>query len=278
MKAEGHKRVSIRNVSPEIDCGKYPIKRVVDEEIKVEADIFGDGHDKVDAVLLFRQKRKGRGKDKKWQEKRMEFEGNDHWSGTFRIDQTGDFEYSIQAWVDHFTTWQDGLRKKTAAGQDVTTELLIGAELMEEALPRASGPNKKKLKEWIKLLKDNEKRSQAISDALSDTASRAMYESRNPDKAFLYDRILELRVERKKALFSAWYEFFPRSASQERGKHGTFKDCENVLPEVSKMGFDVIYFPPIHPIGQSHRKGLNNATEANEGDPGSPWTIGSKEG
>ena len=113
---------------------------------------------------------------------------------------------------------------------------------------------------------------------LSDTASRAMYESRDRNTAFPYDRILEVRVERKKAFFSAWYEFFPRSASPEKGKHGTFKDCENVLPEVSKMGFDVIYFPPIHPIGRSHRKGLNNATDAEEGDPGSPWAIGAKEG
>ncbi len=105
-----------------------------------------------------------------------------------------------------------------------------------------------------------------------------MYDNRDRETAYPYDRILEVRVERKKALFSAWYEFFPRSASPERGKHGTFKDCENVLPEVSKMGFDVIYFPPIHPIGRSHRKGLNNATDAEEGDPGSPWAIGAKEG
>lgn len=278
MKSEGHKRVSIRNVSPQIDCGKYPIKRVVEEEILVEADIFGDGHDKVDALLLYREKKQGRGREKKWLEKRMEFQGNDHWTGSFKLDKTGNYEYTLESWVDHFTTWQEGLKKKVAADQDVKLELLIGAELMEDAISRASAPNKKKLKEWIKLLKDEDKSSQAISEVLSDTASRVMFESRDQDKAFQYDRILDVRVERRKALFSSWYEFFPRSSSPEKGKHGTFKDCENVLPEVAKMGFDVVYFPPIHPIGRSHRKGLNNATEAQEGDPGSPWAIGAKEG
>ncbi|WP_029034835.1 alpha-1,4-glucan--maltose-1-phosphate maltosyltransferase [Salinimicrobium terrae] len=278
MKIDGHKRVSIRNVKPQIDCGKYPIKRIIDEEITVEADIFGDGHDKVDAVLLYREKKKGKGREKKWQEQPMVFEGNDHWSSTFKLTETGDYEYTLESWVDHFSTWQDGLEKKAAANQNIKVELLIGAELMEEALPRASAPNKKKLKDWIKLLRSEEHEERALSEALSDGASRTMYESRDRNKAFPYERNLDVRVERKKALFSAWYEFFPRSASPEKGRHGTFKDCENVLPEVAKMGFDTIYFPPIHPIGRSHRKGLNNATEAEEGDPGSPWAIGAKEG
>ncbi|MFD2518726.1 alpha-1,4-glucan--maltose-1-phosphate maltosyltransferase [Salinimicrobium flavum] len=278
MKLEGHKRVSIRNVKPEIDCGKYPVKRIIDEEVEVHADIFGDGHDKVDAVLLYRERKKTRGRDKKWQELPMEFKGNDHWTATFKIDSTGDYEYTIESWVDHYTTWQDGLRKKAAAQQNLRTELLIGAELMEEAVPRALASNKKKLEHWISLLRDDDKESQAISDALSDSASRVMYETRDRAKAFPYEKILPLRVERKKTLFSAWYEFFPRSASPEKGRHGTFKDCENVLPEVADMGFDVVYFPPIHPIGRSHRKGLNNAVDAEEGDPGSPWAIGAKEG
>ena len=278
MRQEGHKRASIRNVAPQIDCGKYPVKRVVDENLKIEADIFGDGHDKVDAVVLFREKRKGRGRDKKWQEVPMSFEGNDRWSANLKFSATGDYEYTLESWIDHFTTWQDGLRKKAAAQQDLQTELLIGAELMQDAEERASPSNKKKLREWKELLEKQDNRSLAISEALSETASRVMYESRDRDKAFQYDRILQVRVERKKALFSAWYEFFPRSASAEKAKHGTFKDCENVLPEVKKMGFDVVYFPPIHPIGHSHRKGLNNATEAAEGDPGSPWAIGAEEG
>ncbi len=132
MEFEGHKRASIRNVSPEIDCGRYPIKRVTNEEIKVEADIFGDGHDKVDAVLLYRPKKKSRGRDKKWQEQRMDFEGNDHWSTVFSLEETGDYEYTLEAWVDHFTTWQEDLKKKHDAGQNLRTELLIGAQMMEK--------------------------------------------------------------------------------------------------------------------------------------------------
>ncbi len=278
MKLEGHKRVSIRNVSPEIDCGKYPVKRIVNEEIEVHADIFGDGHDKVDAVLLTREKKKGRSRDKKWQEHHMVFHGNDHWTSTFKKESPGNYEYTIEAWVDHFTTWQEDLKKKAAANQNLRTELLIGANFMEEALSQATAPNKKKLKNWIELLRDDEKESQAISEALSGTASRVMYESRDRSKAYHYDHILEVRVERERTLFSAWYEFFPRSASPEKNRHGTFKDCENVLTEVAKMGFDVVYFPPVHPIGRSHRKGVNNAVDAEEGDPGSPWAIGAKEG
>ena len=278
MEFEGHKRASIRNVSPEIDCGRYPIKRVTNEEIKVEADIFGDGHDKVDAILLYRQKKNGRGREKKWKEQRMQFEGNDHWSTRFSLEDTGTYQYTLEAWVDHFTTWQEDLRKKHDAGQNLRTELLIGAQMMERTAERAAPADKKKLETWIELLKDDEKEGQAITEVLGDRASQVMYDNRDREKAYPYDRLLEVRVERKKALFSAWYEFFPRSSSPERGKHGTFKDCENVLPEVSKMGFDVIYFPPIHPIGRSHRKGLNNTTDAEEGDPGSPWAIGAKEG
>lgn len=278
MTLEGHKRVSIRNVSPEIDCGRYPIKRVVNEEIKLSADIFGDGHDKVDAVLLYRKARKGRGKERKWIEKPMEFQGNDHWTTNFRLEEIGDYEYTLEAWVDHFTTWQEDLKKKLADKQDVRTDLLIGANMMEDALAVATVAQKKKLKTWIELLRNDSKETLAVSEVLSDGASRVMYETRNREKAFKYDKILQIRVERQKALFSAWYEFFPRSASSEPGEHGTFKDCERVLPEVGKMGFDVVYFPPIHPIGRSHRKGVNNATEAQPGDPGSPWAIGAKEG
>lgn len=278
MKLEGHKRVSIRNVSPQIDCGRYPIKRVTDEEIRVEADIFGDGHDKVDAVLLYREVKKERGRENKWTEVPMKFEGNDHWSAAFSLPVTGNYEYTIEGWVDHYRTWQDSLQKKAAAGQDLRVEMLIGAELMEQAISHATAPNKKKLKEWIRLLKSEEHQAQAQAEALGDTASRVMYASRDRSRAFAYERTLQVRVERKKALFSSWYEFFPRSASPEKGRHGTFRDCERVLPEVAKMGFDVIYFPPIHPIGHRHRKGVNNATEAAEGDPGSPWAIGSEEG
>ncbi len=278
MNWEGHKRVSIDNVSPEIDCGHYPIKRIINEEVNVEADIFADGHDKVDAVLLYRQKKKGRGREKKWLETRMYFIENDHWKGSFKVEEKGDYEYTIEAWVDHFATWQYGLKKKYDDHQPLKTELLIGAEMMEEALSRASTPDKKKLKNWIELLRKDENEDEAVAEALSDRATEIMYAARDKEKAHRYSRNLPLRVERKRALFSAWYEFFPRSTSPNEGEHGTFKTSEAILPEISEMGFDVIYLPPIHPIGQAHRKGVNNATQAQPGDPGSPWAIGSEEG
>jgi starch synthase (maltosyl-transferring) len=278
MNWEGHRRVSIDNVKPEIDCGHYPIKRTINEEVKVEADIFADGHDKVDAVIVYRQKRKGRGKEKKWQESPLTFIENDHWSGSFKIEDTGDYEYTIEAWVDHFATWQYGLKKKYDDSQPIQTELLIGAEMMEDALSRASTPDKKKLNSWIKLLRSEKNENEAVTEALSAEAKEIMYASRDREKAHRYDKILPLRVERKRALFSAWYEFFPRSTSPNEGEHGTFKTSEAILPEIAKMGFDVIYLPPIHPIGKAHRKGVNNATQAQPEDPGSPWAIGSEDG
>ena len=278
MNYKGHERVSIDNVYPEIDCGKYAIKRAVGEPIKVEADIFADGHDKVDALLLFRKKRKGGGRDKKWNEKPMVFENNDHWHCHFDINEIGDFEYSIAAWIDHFSTWQTGLKKKFEANQNIKVELLIGAEMMKDASERANPTDRKQLTSWIDTLESDNNEKEAVSLALSDEVSALMYRNRDREKITLYDKVLPLRVERKRAAFSAWYEFFPRSTSPVKGQHGTFQDCENILPEVAKMGFDVIYLPPIHPIGRSHRKGINNATEAQPEDVGSPWAIGAKEG
>ncbi len=278
MNIDGHIRVSIDNVTPEIDCGKYPIKRVENEEILVTADIFGDGHDKVDAVLLYREKTKGKSKEKKWQEKPFTFKGNDKWSCKFSIDTTGFFEYTIEAWIDHFTTWQDGLKKKFDAGQPMETELLIGAQMMEEAIARGAASQKKQLQKWVELLRNNKDTKDSVSLALSPEITQLMYETRDRTKTSRYDKNLTVLVERKRALFSSWYEFFPRSTSPVEGEHGTFKTSEAILPEIARMGFDVIYLPPIHPIGRSFRKGINNATEARPEDPGSPWAIGSEAG
>lgn len=278
MKIDGHRRVSIDNVTPQIDCGNYPIKRIVNERIEITADIFGDGHDKVDAVLLYRQKVKGKTKERSWEEKPMEFEGNDHWICSFEAPETGFYEYTIEGWVDHFKTWQYGLKKKFDDGQPIKTELLIGAQMIEEAVARAKAPQKKKLNSWVKELREEANEKGAVKLALSEEVTNLMYENRDRTKASRYDRVLEVLVERERALFSSWYEFFPRSTAPEEGEHGTFKTSERILPEIARMGFDVIYLPPIHPIGRSHRKGINNATEAQPGDPGSPWAIGAKEG
>lgn len=271
---EGQKRVSIENVYPQLDCGKYPIKRVTNETVKVSASIFVDGHDHVKAVLLYRKIQKGK---EKWQEAPMKFISNDHWEGTFIPDQVGMYEYTIAAWADHFSTWQHGLKKKFEDHQEIKTELLIGIELMEGALEKATSATKKKLKKAIDLLQSTNNEAKTISYALSIEVSTLMEGFYEEGKVTQY-KVLPLKVEPKLALFSAWYEFFPRSTSTEEGKHGTFKDCERILPEIARMGFDVVYLPPIHPIGISHRKGLNNATTAEEGHPGSPWAIGGKEG
>lgn len=278
MNVEGHKRVSIDNVTPQIDCGSYPIKRVVNEEIKVTADIFTDGHDKVDAVLLYRPRTIIKGKEKKWEEKQFDFLVNDRWNSSFSVLDTGMYEYTIEAWVDHFSTWQYGLKKKFDAGQPIKTELLIGAQMLEEAIARGTTAEKNRFQAWVETLKKDGQEESSVDLALSHEVTHLMYKTRDRTKAHRYDKVLNVLVERQKALFSSWYEFFPRSTSPNPGEHGTFKTSEAILPEIAKMGFDVIYLPPIHPIGRSHRKGINNATEAAPDDPGSPWAIGAEEG
>lgn len=271
---EGQKRVNIENVFPQIDCGKYPIKRVVNEKVEVQADIFTDGHDKVQAIILYRKVQKGK---EKWQQSPLNFIGNDHWEGSFVPEQEGPYEYTIAAWVDHFSTWQEGLRKKFEDHQDIHTELLIGVELVEKAAEQAPSSIQKKLKKAAHLLQSEKHEAKAVSYALSEGLSDLMY-GRYEQHLLTQYKPLPLKVESKLALFSAWYELFPRSTSTVEGQHGTFKDCERVLPEIARMGFDIIYLPPIHPIGRSHRKGRNNATTAKEGEPGSPWAIGAQEG
>ena len=278
MKSLGQTRASIRNVSPQIECGKFQIKRIINEKIEVEADIFGDGHDKVDAVLLYREAVGEGEKEKEWDEIPMIHEGNDHWSSAFEANRIGVYEYTVEAWIDHFSTWKSDLKKKITAQQNVRVEILIGAELMEKALEQANASQKKQLRNWITFLRDEEKEAEAISKVFEDAVTNVMYQTRHRERATRYPRNLQVKVERKRALFSAWYEFFPRSTSENPGEHGTFKSSERILPEIAKMGFDVIYLPPVHPIGTSHRKGINNATDAQPGDPGSPWAIGSKEG
>jgi starch synthase (maltosyl-transferring) len=269
---QGKQRVVIENVNPEIGCGKYAVKWVVGEKLTVSADVFGDGHDVVKAALIFKLK-----ESSKWTEIPMEFLGNDHWEASFTPDKTGVYEYSIKGWIDHFATWQYALKKKHEANQNIDTEILVGVQLLKEAIPGAKPNHAKKLESRIDTLKKL-KGPAVVSKGLDTDLTMLMNENGNRDNETTYSKTLILDVERRKALFSTWYEFFPRSASQEPGKHGTFMDCERLIPRIADMGFDIIYFPPIHPIGRKHRKGLNNAVTANPGDPGSPWAIGAEEG
>ena len=271
---EGRWRTVIEEVKPEIDGGRFAIKRTVSEEVVVEADIFTDGHDALSAVLLYRRE-----SEPQWTEVSMEFLINDRWRGSFRVTELGRYRYTLIAWVDHFKTWRRDLAKKVEAGQDVLVDLLVGARLIEEAGRRASKEEGQILRKWAEdLCADAEPQSARIRLALSNEVAALM--EKHPDRRFAttYEKELAVIVDREKARFSSWYEMFPRSCVSEPGRHGTLKDCEARLPYIASMGFDVLYFPPIHPIGPTHRKGKNGVPSGTPTDPGSPWGIGSQEG
>ncbi|SDL90928.1 starch synthase (maltosyl-transferring) [Catalinimonas alkaloidigena] len=273
---KGKRRVVIEHVKPLISCGRYPLKRVVDESVHVSADVFGDGHDSVNAALLFRAVGEAT-----WQEAPMHFVANDRWEGSFAPDREGLWEFTVQGWIDHYTTWQKGLKKKFEDNQNIAVELLIGAEMMEKAA-NVSDAQREQLYLSAHILREKGQDGNlaaAVAEALSQTVSQAMLLSEvDKENASYYEPYVQVEVEHKKALFSTWYEFFPRSAASEPGQHGTFKDCERLLPRIAQMGFDVLYFPPIHPIGYQFRKGKNNSTTSEPGEPGSPWAIGSPKG
>jgi len=271
---EGRWRTVIEEVKPEIDGGRFAIKRTVSEEVVVEADIFTDGHDALSAVLLYRRE-----SQPQWTKVPMEFLVNDRWRGSFRVTELGRYRYTLIAWADHFKTWRRDLAKKAEAGQDVLVDLLVGARLIEEAGRRASKEEGQILRKWAEDLRaDAEPQSARIRLALSAEVAALM--EQHPDSRFAttYEKELAVVVDREKARFSSWYEMFPRSCVSEPGRHGTLKDCEARLPYIASMGFDVLYFPPIHPIGHTHRKGKNGVPSETPTDPGSPWGIGSQEG
>jgi starch synthase (maltosyl-transferring) len=272
-KFDGRKRVIIEGISPEIDAGRFPAKRTLGDQVVVEADVFTDGHDSISAWLLAHRE----GSDE-WTEIPMRPLVNDRWTASFRVSELGRYGFKVQGWVDHFETWRRDLLKRIKAESDATVDYLIGADLIAEAATRSSGADADWLTSRASVLRSETNikllRNHATDPTLHDLVGRY------PDKRFATDsdRELSIVVDPVRARFSAWYEFFPRSAAPEPGKHGTFADCEKRLPYVSKMGFNVIYLPPIHPIGTTFRKGPNNSPEAQPGDVGSPWAIGSAEG
>jgi starch synthase (maltosyl-transferring) len=230
-------RIQIEDVWPQIDCGRYPVKRSVGDEVEVWATIFRDGHDLLGAAILYRSPGSS-----KWQEVDMRKveDQPDRWTGAFHVDRCGRWEFTIQAWVDRFASWRDEVRRKVEAGQaDLASELQEGAALLE------------------------------VLELDIETGLASTETDRSEPTRLV--RSLEVDADRALARFGAWYELFPRS-------WGGFKGVEKVLPELADLGFDVVYFPPIHPIGTTNRKGKNNALTAAKGDPGSPWAIGSEEG
>src|SRR5712664_2043542 len=239
-------RAIVESVRPEVDCGRFPIKRALGDEVRVEADVFADGHDAVVAELLFRFS-----EEKQWNSIPMQFHGNDHWSASFRVEKLGRYEYTVRGWTDPFLTWQRDLKKRRDAGQDLSVDFLIGAGLASPHVKKILGNS---------ALKDEERYEAAIAAApVPPDASRVS----------AYERTLEATVDPVKARFSSWYELFPRSVRGD-GRHATFRDVIKHLPYVAGMGFDVLYLPPVHPIGVTARKGKNNAVVAKPDDVGSP--------
>jgi starch synthase (maltosyl-transferring) len=282
MKRSGldRRRVSIERVQPEIDCGRFPVKRTAGEPLVVEADIFADGHSTLGAVL--RHRRVSPGTAEPWQETPMRLVDNDRWRTAFTPDRIGDYEYTIEGWIDEFASWRAGLAKWVDAGQVAESELREGAELVAAAAARAVRAKHSRDSEWLSA-------QAARLEGSGDLDARARlgltdelfaHMSRHPDrsKATALDRALTLLVDRERARFGSWYEMFPRSNSPEPSRSATFREAEAALLRIAELGFDVVYLPPIHPIGLTARKGPNNSPVARPGDPGSPWAIGSAEG
>jgi starch synthase (maltosyl-transferring) len=265
-------RIAIEDVYPEIDGGRYPAKRVVGDAIDVWADIFRDGHDKLAAVVKYRP-----AKEQAWREAPMRFFDNDRWTGSFVADRIGRWIFTVEAWSDHWASWRDEVKKKKDAGQVVTLELLEGRTLVEEAVQRAHGDERARLE---RVLTEFDTADDAGRASLLLSRLVAQLIDRCPDRsdAVTYRRIIEIYVDRPAARFAAWYEMFPRSQGTVPGRSATFDDCIRRLPYVRDLGFDVLYFVPIHPIGRTHRKGKNNALVAEPGEPGSPYAIGAEEG
>jgi starch synthase (maltosyl-transferring) len=277
----GRRRVIIKNVTPEIEGGRFPVKRVIGDIVKVEADIFTDGHDALTGVLRYRKEPSPAEETAlvlEWQEVYLDPLGNDRWRSAFQVDQPGRYQYAFSAWVDPFKTWRRDLTARLEAGQDIKVDLLIGARLIKEASGRASAENALKLIAWADALTVKGKPENAMKVTQDEDLGLLMLRYSSRGDATTYDKNLAVVVDQKNAQYSTWYEMFPRSAWTSTQKHGAFKDCEARLPYIAALGFDVLYLPPIHPIGRTHRKGKNNSTTALPGDPGSPWAIGSDEG
>ena len=269
----GRQRVAIEGVSPEIDAGRFPIKRTSGDRVVVEADIFADGHDQLTCWLLYRRE-----EEASWHELPMAPLGNDRWRAHFSVTVPGRYRYTIEGLVDPYRTWRHDLRRRVDAGQDVDIDLQIGAALIDEAARRAQGTDASHLQILAAILRNGADREGAIAAAFDPQQTELVLQYADRRFATRYPRDLRVTVDRERARFSSWYELFPRSCSPVPGQHGTLRDVQAMLPDIAAMGFDVLYLPPIHPIGRIFRKGRNNAVTAQPGDVGSPWAIGATEG
>ncbi|MEK6399173.1 MAG: maltotransferase domain-containing protein, partial [Terriglobus sp.] len=317
---EGRSRVIIENIQPQVDCGRHAVKRIVGDRLSITAVLYADGHDHVDARLLYRK-----ASEHAWRSAPFVERDNDIWEARFTVDNIGQWVYTVQAWVDHFGTWVHDLHKRIDAQtpsqpvdlpggaeqnegtapadennialedvvaakkqpstrgpsrpeSDIALALRTGAILLDQASARAREKNAQTLKGAASSLRYlAEKNAPSYEFPLDDEVIRLALQYPDLTYATTYSQEFPLWVDREKARFSSWYEFFPRSCG-EAGKHGTLQDAAAMLPRVAEMGFDVVYFPPIHPIGTAFRKGKNNSIFAEPGDVGSPWAIGNLDG
>ena len=275
LPGEGRARAVIDAVLPEVDGGRFAAKRTAGEPVTVTAHCFTDSHDRIRVLLSWQHL----GRDAVY---RVEMDAlpNDVWTATFTPPVPGRYRYTVQAWVDHFESWRHELERRTDPA-DVRVALMVGAELVEAAARRAQGGDAQLLGDWAGEMRASESDLTAVlgtQKSLALDPARAAIVARYADRSLAEASSRELVADRKRAQFSSWYELFPRSAAAETGRHGTFADVERQLPRLKAMGFDVLYFPPIHPIGRVNRKGKNNSLEARPDDVGSPWAIGSAEG
>jgi starch synthase (maltosyl-transferring) len=281
--SEGRKRVIIEEIQPQVNAGRYPARRFIGDAVTISAAIFSDGHDHVAAQVLYKHD-----SDSTWRKVPMTATTNDLWTASFTVDRLGTWSYSIQAWVDHFDTWCSDLKKRLEAQpspanpdappQDIPLALRTGALLLEATQKRSKRPDTQQLKNIVASLrwmadKGSETYEYPLSPEIEEIGARY------PDLRFASASArFDLWVDRERARFSSWYELFPRSTSPDPTRHGTLKDVEALLPEIAGMGFDILYMPPIHPIGLAYRKGPNNNVIAGPDDEGSPWAIGAPEG
>jgi starch synthase (maltosyl-transferring) len=268
----------IERLEPLVDNGRYFAKRVRGEALAIRADIFADGHDIIRAVARVRHNPFAPGaRASRWVEHGMSPLGNDAWHALVALEQEGWLEFAVTAWIDAFATWRDGLRKKHDAGVGVASELLEGAAIVDAAARRVRGAPAKLLSAVAQRLGGDGSQDERVAMALDAAVLDAMQAADNRPDA-VESAAGRVRVERVRARTGAWYEMFPRSYTPDATRSATFAEAAERLPAIAAMGFDVLYLPPIHPIGRTHRKGRNNALAAGAGDPGSPWAIGGAEG
>lgn len=265
--------IVIEGVEPELDGGRWPVKREVGDRMEVSADIFKEGHDVLASVLRYRPVT-----DEHWHETPMVPLDNDRWVGHFDLSRNTRYRYCIGAFVNLFESWRIEVTKKHEAGERIDSELLEGRTLVEETARRTAGRDQERFLEWLNRWAAADSAALQLEVALNADLKELVEQHQERHAWTVYDHELEVVVDRERARYGAWYELFPRSQGRTPGRSATFRECEARLPAIQAMGFDVLYLTPIHPIGRTNRKGKNNALTPTPDEPGSPYAIGNEHG